>query len=134
MAGQLPPSRCATATLLLDSPRVLGLSSLQSKLRQLLAEALKTRSIVGYGTLSEFARQIASVRRIEVPHQVAFGVMSTRQNACKAESRNRVDGWAGTEASVPSPGLRPRYTRRSAHAWMTCSGTASNSRGFSCIT
>lgn len=27
-----------------------------------------------------------------------------------------------------------RYTRRSAHAWTTCSGTASNSRGFSCIT
>lgn len=66
-----------TATLLLDSPRVLGFSSFQSKLRQLLDEALKTRSIVGYGTLSEFARQIASVRRIEVPHQVAFGVMST---------------------------------------------------------
>ena len=32
-------------------------------------------------------------------------------------------------------GSRPAfYTRSSAHAWTICSGTASKSRGFSCIT
>ena len=60
--------------------------------------------------------------------------MSTLPVRVQGESGNHVDGWAGTEAIVPGPGLRPRYTRRSAHAWTTCSGTASNSRGFSCIT
>ena len=36
-------------------------------------QAPETGQDVGYGTLSEFGRQIASMRRIEVPQQVALG-------------------------------------------------------------
>lgn len=134
------PTGASCSSALPGRPCGLRPAAVVTSSREVSSGRRQWRAPGGSGTTMTHQRQPHTVSEVQPCGRVA-GISRSSAQVLKAGElpgdrlRQRVElGWPVLGDDGDPPVRRPRYARRSEHACRTCSGTASNSRGFSCIT